>query len=84
MLLIGVFGITMIGNSLRPLVLTGKTSVSGFVIFLGLVGGAIVFGFVGLVIGPIILVTTARLLESLHHPGLLQPSEPPRDPGVAA
>ena len=84
MLLIGVFGITMIGNALRPLMLTGKTSVSGLVVFFGLVGGALAFGFVGLVIGPIILVTTARLLEDLHHPDLLPPSEPPRDPGVVA
>jgi predicted PurR-regulated permease PerM len=69
--LIGIFGISMVDNVLRPLLLTGKTSVSGFVIFFGLLGGAAAFGFIGLIIGPIILVTTARLIETLHHPGQL-------------
>jgi len=71
LLLIGLFGISMADNVLRPLLLTGKTSVSGFVIFFGLLGGAAAFGFVGLIIGPIILVTTARLIETLHRPGPL-------------
>jgi predicted PurR-regulated permease PerM len=71
LLLIGLFGISMADNVLRPLLLTGKTSVSGFVIFFGLLGGAAAFGFVGLIIGPIILVTTARLIETLHRPAPL-------------
>jgi predicted PurR-regulated permease PerM len=74
MVLVGTFGISMIDNVLRPLILSGKTSVSGFVVFFGLLGGAAAFGFIGLVIGPIILVVTSRLLESLHHPDRLQAS----------
>ena len=65
MVLIGALGISMVDNVLRPLLLSGRTSVSAFVVFFGLLGGAAAFGFIGLVIGPIILVTTARLLESL-------------------
>ena len=63
--LIGIFGISLIDNVLRPLILSGRTSVSGLVIFFGLLGGAAAFGFLGLLIGPIILVTTARLLDEL-------------------
>jgi predicted PurR-regulated permease PerM len=48
--------------------------VSGFVVFFGLLGGAAAFGFIGLVIGPIILVVTSRLLENLHHPDRLPAS----------
>jgi len=66
MLLIGVFGISMIDNILRPLILSGRTSISGLVIFFGLLGGAAAFGFVGLLVGPIVLVLTARLLEELR------------------
>ena len=66
MLLVGAFGISMVDNVLRPLLLSGRTSVSGLVIFFGLLGGAAAFGFIGLLIGPIILVTTARLLEALR------------------
>jgi predicted PurR-regulated permease PerM len=84
LLLIGVFGISMADNVLRPLLLTGKTSVSGFVIFFGLLGGAAAFGFIGLVIGPIILVTTARILQNLRRPGLPDESVLPQDRLVAA
>jgi predicted PurR-regulated permease PerM len=68
LVLIGALGISMADNVLRPLLLSGRTSVNGLVIFFGLLGGAAAFGFVGLVIGPIVLVTTARLLKSLHRP----------------
>jgi predicted PurR-regulated permease PerM len=43
---------------------------SGLVVFFGLLGGAAAFGFIGLVIGPIILVTTVRFLGALVHPNL--------------
>ena len=84
MLLIGVLGISMVDNVLRPLLLSGKTQVSGLVIFFGLLGGAAAFGFIGLVIGPIILVITARLLEDLHRPDLLAEAAPSQDRIVAA
>jgi len=74
MLLIGALGISMVDNVLRPLLLSGRTSVSGLVIFFGLLGGVGAFGFIGLVIGPIVLVITARILESLHHPDRLDES----------
>ena len=66
LVLIGTFGISLIDNVLRPLILSGRTSVSGLVIFFGLLGGAAAFGLLGLLIGPIILVITARLLDELR------------------
>jgi predicted PurR-regulated permease PerM len=66
LVLIGTFAISLIDNVLRPLILSGRTSVSGLVIFFGLLGGAAAFGLVGLLIGPIILVITARLLDELR------------------
>jgi predicted PurR-regulated permease PerM len=66
MLLVGVFGITLLGNVLRPVLLSGKTSMSGLVVFFGLLGGAAAFGLVGLVIGPIILVLTSELFDNLR------------------
>jgi predicted PurR-regulated permease PerM len=79
LLLMGTFGISMADNLLRPLLLTGKTSISGFIIFFGLLGGAAAFGFIGLVIGPIILVITGRLLETLHRPDLMDEAAPAKD-----
>jgi predicted PurR-regulated permease PerM len=72
-LLAGV-GMSLLASVLRPMLLSGKTSMSGLVVFFGLLGGAAAFGLVGLVIGPIILVTTARLLKVLRHPDGLQES----------
>ena len=67
MFVVGGLGISMVDNILRPLLLSGRTAASGLVIFFGLLGGVAAFGFVGLVIGPIILMTTNSLLEILRH-----------------
>jgi len=84
LLLMGTFGISMVDNILRPLLLSGKTSISGFIIFFGLLGGVAAFGFIGLVIGPIILVLTSRLLETLHRPDVVDDSSSSKDELVAA
>jgi predicted PurR-regulated permease PerM len=84
LLLLGVFGISMADNILRPMLLSGRTSISGFIIFFGLLGGAAAFGLIGLVIGPIILVITGRLLETLHRPDLQDESTRTKDVIVAA
>ena len=63
LIVVGVLGIGMIDNVLRPLLLSGRTTASGLVIFLGLLGGVSAFGFIGLVLGPIVLVTAGSLLS---------------------
>ena len=60
---VGIFAIGLVDNILRPLLLSGRTSASGLVVFLGLLGGAAAFGFIGLVLGPIVLVTAGSLLR---------------------
>jgi len=54
-----------VDNVLRPLLLAGRTSASGLVVFIGLLGGVSAFGFVGLVLGPIVLVITSSLIDAL-------------------
>ncbi len=71
LLLVGVLGISVADNVLRPLLLSGSTSVNGLVVFLGLLGGVAAFGFVGLVLGPIILVVTGNLIKLLARPDLV-------------
>jgi predicted PurR-regulated permease PerM len=74
---IGVLGISMADNVLRPLLLAGRTSASGLVVFLGILGGAAAFGFIGLVLGPIILVTAGSLLRVFTRPEIVEsPSAP--------
>jgi predicted PurR-regulated permease PerM len=71
MLLIGVLGIGTVDNILRPLLLSGRTAVNGLVVFFGLLGGVAAFGFIGLIVGPIVLVITGRLLRMLGRPDRL-------------
>ncbi len=66
--IVAAFGVGMVDNVLRPLILSGRTSASGLVVFLGLLGGVSAFGFIGLVLGPIILVTAGSLLTAFTRP----------------
>jgi predicted PurR-regulated permease PerM len=62
-------------NVLRPMLLSGRTSASGLVVFIGLLGGVAAFGFVGLVLGPIVLVTAGTLIEALTRRVHLTPDD---------
>jgi predicted PurR-regulated permease PerM len=53
---------TIVDNVLRPLLLGGRTELSGLVIFISVVGGVGLFGMLGLVLGPILVATAAGLL----------------------
>jgi predicted PurR-regulated permease PerM len=74
LVLVGTFGISMADNVLRPWLLADRTSVNGLVIFFGLLGGVAAFGFVGLVLGPVILVVTGSLLKLFARPDLVRPA----------
>jgi predicted PurR-regulated permease PerM len=73
LLIIGGVGISLVDNFLRPLLLSGRTSASGLVVFLGLLGGVAAFGFVGLVLGPLVLITAGSLLRAFTRPDLIEP-----------
>lgn len=62
---IGAGVIGLVDNVLRPALLSGRASVNGLVVFIGLLGGGSAFGFVGLVVGPIVLVTAGTLVDAL-------------------
>jgi predicted PurR-regulated permease PerM len=68
LVVIGSLAIGMVDNILRPILLAGRTSASGLVVFLGLLGGVSAFGFIGLVLGPIVLVTAGSLLTAFTRP----------------
>ena len=65
MIVIGAGVIGLVDNVLRPVLLSGRTSVSGLIVFIGLLGGVGAFGFVGLVLGPIVLVIAGSFLHAL-------------------
>ena len=53
---------TAVDNVVRPLLLGGRSELSGLVIFISVVGGVSVFGMLGLVLGPILVATAAGVL----------------------
>jgi predicted PurR-regulated permease PerM len=54
--------ISLADNVLRPLLLSGQARMNGLVIFLSLLGGIGAFGILGVVLGPVLVVTALGLL----------------------
>src|SRR2546427_7698628 len=48
---------TIVDNVLRPLLLGGRTELSGLVIFISVVGGVGLFGMLGFGVGPVLVAT---------------------------
>jgi predicted PurR-regulated permease PerM len=84
LVIVGIFAISLADNILRPLLLAGRTTASGLIVFLGLLGGAAAFGFIGLVLGPIILVTAGSLLRvfSQREPFVITVSDASKGPSL--
>jgi predicted PurR-regulated permease PerM len=61
---------TIVDNVVRPVLLGGRTELSGLVIFISVVGGVSLFGMLGLVLGPILVATAAGVLTVyMERPG---------------
>lgn len=62
---VGVGVIGMADNVLRPLLLSGRTTMHGLLVFISLLGGMAAFGFIGLVIGPVAIAAIGTLLDAV-------------------
>jgi predicted PurR-regulated permease PerM len=70
-MILGVFGAGVVGlvdNFLRPALLSGRAKLHGLLVFVGLLGGVVVFGLLGLILGPIVLATAASLFDAYTAP----------------
>ena len=61
---LGLGIISMADNIVRPMLLSGRAHMNGLVIFVSLLGGLSVFGLLGLVLGPILVVTALALVTT--------------------
>lgn len=52
-----------IDNFLRPILLGGRARLNGLLVFIGVLGGIVVFGVLGVVLGPIVVATAVGILE---------------------
>ncbi|MCX6552839.1 MAG: AI-2E family transporter [Acidobacteria bacterium] len=75
---VGVGVIGMADNVLRPLLLAGKTTMHGLLVFISLMGGVAAFGFIGLVLGPVAIATLETLLGAM----IETPPAPPPQAGA--
>lgn len=59
----GLLIISQIDNLIKPLLVGGKAKVHPLLIFIGVLGGLLLFGFLGIIIGPIILAMLQKIIE---------------------
>lgn len=63
MLLWGALVISSIDNLVRPLIISQGNKMPFVLIFMGVLGGALAFGFIGVFLGPTLLAVIFRLVE---------------------
>lgn len=63
LLLIGTFGISLVDNILKPVIIGGRTKMPTLIIFFSVLGGIKLFGLIGLIMGPLTVALFISLLE---------------------
>ena len=75
MILWGMFGISSVDNFVKPILISRTASLPLLLIVVGVFGGVLVFGFIGLFLGPTLLALGQVLIrEWLAHPDFEEPS----------
>ena len=75
MVLWGMFGISSVDNFVKPILISRTASLPLLLIVVGVFGGVLVFGFIGLFLGPTLLALSQVLIrEWLAHPDYEEPS----------
>ncbi len=64
LVLYGAIFISWIDNFIRPYIVSRRTNLSSGVVLVGMIGGLIVFGILGLVLGPLILSYLLLVLDA--------------------
>jgi predicted PurR-regulated permease PerM len=83
--LVGLLILGNVDNVVRPLLLSGTARMNTLVLLVSLLGGVSAFGFIGIVLGPVVAAVVTALVESYQlQPEDLPPAEvppaPPRPP----
>ncbi|MGZ3183568.1 MAG: AI-2E family transporter [Telluria sp.] len=63
MLLWGLLGISSVDNFVKPILISRGSALPFLLVFLGVLGGVVAFGFVGLFIGPTLLAVAYSLVR---------------------
>jgi predicted PurR-regulated permease PerM len=63
---VGVLVLGNVDNVVRPLLLSGKAQMNTLVLLISLMGGVSAFGFIGIVLGPLVAALVTALVDSYH------------------
>lgn len=66
LVIIGIVAISSIDNILRPLIIRGKMQMPTLAIFFSILGGIKVFGFIGFIMGPLVLALFISVIQMLQ------------------
>ena len=59
----GAFGISLVDNLLRPMIIGNRTKIPFLAIFFSVLGGIKLFGIIGVIMGPLVLVLFLSVIE---------------------
>lgn len=63
LLLLGFILVSGADNVVRPILIAGRSQLNGLLVFIGVFGGIQAFGFIGVVLGPLVVATAVGLLK---------------------
>lgn len=73
----GLLAVSGVDNLLRPWLISRESNLSFLLTFLGVIGGALAFGFLGIFIGPVLLALGRAVLKDWIQPEPEPPAAPP-------
>jgi predicted PurR-regulated permease PerM len=74
---IGLVIMGQVDNVIRPLLLSGKAQMNTLVLIISLLGGVSAFGFIGIVLGPLVAALLTAIVEGSHE--VLEAERPAAD-----
>jgi predicted PurR-regulated permease PerM len=81
--ILALVGVLILGNTdnvVRPLMLSGKSRMSTLVLIISLLGGVAAFGFIGVVLGPVVAAVLTGLVNTYALVPDVEPEPPMRPP----
>lgn len=63
LLIIGAFGISLVDNILKPLIIGNRVKMPMLIILFSVLGGIKLFGLIGLILGPLVIALFVSVLE---------------------
>lgn len=67
LILYGVLVISMVDNVLRPIIISGRTKMPTLAVLFSVLGGIKLFGFIGFIMGPLVLALFISVFEIFRH-----------------